>query len=107
MLTSNCLFDRPSLNSNSFPGILDGKESACNAGDLSLIPRSGRYPGEGNDNPLQYACRRVPRTEEPGAQQYMGPKELDTNTHRQLQISITELPFATNLLSLQFLLIEG
>ena len=34
-----------------------------------------------------------------------GLKELDT--HRQLQISITDLPFATNLLSLQFLLIEG
>ena len=25
-------------------------------GDLSLIPRSGRYPGEGNGNPLQYSC---------------------------------------------------
>ena len=33
-----------------------GKESACNAGDLGLIPRSGRSPGEGNGNPLQYSC---------------------------------------------------
>ena len=31
-----------------FPGGLDGKESACNAGDLGLIPGSGRYPVEGN-----------------------------------------------------------
>ena len=33
-----------------------GKESACSAGDLSLIPGLGRSPGEGNDNPLQYSC---------------------------------------------------
>ena len=32
----------------------DGKESACHAGDLSSIPRLGRYPGEGSGNPLQY-----------------------------------------------------
>ena len=32
------------------------KESACNAGDLGLIPGSGRSPGEGNGNPLQYSC---------------------------------------------------
>ena len=32
----------------------DGKGSACNAGDLGLIPGSGRSPGEGNGNPLQY-----------------------------------------------------
>ena len=35
-----------------FPGGSDGKASACNAGDLGLIPGSGRYPGEGNGNPL-------------------------------------------------------
>ena len=33
-----------------------GKESACNAGDLGLISASGRSPGEGNGNPLQYSC---------------------------------------------------
>ena len=33
-----------------------GKESACTAGDLGLIPGSGRSPREGNDNPLQYSC---------------------------------------------------
>ena len=33
-----------------------GKESACNAGDLGLIPRSGRSPREGDGNPLQYSC---------------------------------------------------
>ena len=38
------------------PWWLSGKESACNAGDASLIPGSGRSPGEGNSNPLQYSC---------------------------------------------------
>ena len=33
----------------------DGKASACNAGDLGLIPGSGRSPGEGNGNPLQHS----------------------------------------------------
>ena len=33
----------------------DGKESACSAGDWGSIPGSGRSPGEGNDNPLQYS----------------------------------------------------
>ena len=32
------------------------KASACNAGDLGLIPGSGRSPGEGNGNPFQYSC---------------------------------------------------
>ena len=39
-----------------FPGGSDGKESACNAGDQGSIPESGRSPGEGNVNPLQYSC---------------------------------------------------
>ena len=39
-----------------FPGSSDGKESACNARNGGSIPGSGRYPGEGNGNPLQYSC---------------------------------------------------
>ena len=38
-----------------FPGSSVSKESACIAGDLGSIPRSGRPPGEGNGNPLQYS----------------------------------------------------
>ena len=34
----------------------EGKESACSAGDPGFIPGSGRPPGEGNGNPLQYSC---------------------------------------------------
>ena len=39
-----------------FPGGSDGKEVACSVGDLGSIPGSGRSPGEGNANPLQYSC---------------------------------------------------
>ena len=39
-----------------FPGSSAGKESACNAGDPSLIPGSGRSPGEGIGYPFQYSC---------------------------------------------------
>ena len=42
--------------SKSFPGGSVGKESACNAGDLGLIPGLGRSPGEGHGNPLCYFC---------------------------------------------------
>ena len=43
------------LCNGGIPGGSDGKESACNAGDLGLNPRSGRSPGEGNGYSLQYS----------------------------------------------------
>ena len=43
-----------------FPGGSEGKASACNAGDLGLIPGSGRLPGEGNGKPLQHSCLENP-----------------------------------------------
>ena len=43
-----------------FPGGSDGKASVCNVGDPSSIPGSGRSPGEGNGNPLQYYCLENP-----------------------------------------------
>ena len=39
-----------------FPGGSVIKNLPANAGDMGLIPGSGRLPGEGNDNPLQYSC---------------------------------------------------
>ena len=47
-----------------FPGSSDGKESACNAKDLGSIPGSGRSPGEGNGNQLQYSCLENPMDRE-------------------------------------------
>ena len=43
-----------------FPGGSDGEASAYNAGSLGSIPGSGRSPGEGNGNPLQYSCLENP-----------------------------------------------
>ena len=43
-----------------FPGSSAGKESACSAGDLGLIPGSGRSPGGGHGNPLQRSCLENP-----------------------------------------------
>ena len=45
---------------SGFPPSSVGKESACNAGDLGSIPGSGRSPGEGNGNPLQFSCLENP-----------------------------------------------
>ena len=43
-----------------FPGGSDGEESACNSGDLSLIPGLERSSGRGHGNPLQYSCLENP-----------------------------------------------
>ena len=42
------------------PGSLDGKEFTFYVGDLSSVPRLGRSPGGGQDNPLQYSCLENP-----------------------------------------------
>ena len=44
----------------NFPGGSDGKVSVYNVRDLGLIPGLGRFPGEGNGNPLQYSCLENP-----------------------------------------------
>jgi len=48
------------LSSSGFPCSSVGKEFACNLEDPGLIPGSGRSPGEGNGNPLQYSCLENP-----------------------------------------------
>ena len=65
--TSSCWFLQTvqrSLNvffyGRGFPGGSVGKESTCNAGDLSSIPGLGRSPGEGHGNLFQYSCLENP-----------------------------------------------
>ena len=84
-----------------FSGGSDGKESACNAGDLSLIPGLGRSPGDRNGNPLQYSCLENHQIlawrwpEEPGSLQSMGSQRIrhgwTTNTFTFMLINITSL----------------
>ena len=68
---------------SSIHGDSESKESACNSGDLGLIPASGRSPGEGNGYPLQYSCLRIPWTEDAGGLQSMGSQGVrhDWRTH--------------------------
>ena len=58
--------------SSGLPWWLSGKESACNAGDLGLIPGSGRSPGEGMATHSSILAWRIPWTEEPGGLQSIG-----------------------------------
>ena len=61
-----------------FRGGSDGKESACNAGDLNSVSELGRSLGEGNGNALQYSC--LENSMDRGAWQANSPwghKELD------------------------------
>ena len=87
-----------------FPDGLVGKESICSAGDtrdLDSIPGSGRSPGEGNGNPLQYSCLKNPVSYSP-----KGYKELDTtkHTHKALQIFHFSLVSPTNSRTPQWIL---
>ena len=59
MILNECLIKyREVVIFMGFPG---GSESACNGGDLGLIPGLERSPGEGNGNSLQYSCLENPR----------------------------------------------
>ena len=58
---------------------LSSKESVCRAGaaeDSGSIPGSGRSPGEGHGNPLQYSCLENPMDEEPGRLQSIGSQRV-------------------------------
>ena len=54
------------------------KESACNAGDLGLIPGLRRFPGGGHGNPLQYSCLENPHGQRRLAGDTWGLQESDT-----------------------------
>ena len=60
----------------SFPGGSDGKESVCNAEHPGSVLGSGRSPGEGNGNPLQYSCLKNPMDRGPGGLQSMGSQRV-------------------------------
>ena len=67
-----CLFYPFPIKRHGLPWWLNGKESACKAGDPGLIPGRGRSSGGRHGNPLLYSCLEDPWTEEPGGLQSMG-----------------------------------
>ena len=67
------------VNSDGFLGGSEGKESACNAGDLGSISVLRRSPGVGHGSPLQYSCLENPWTEEPGGLRSVLSQRADMN----------------------------
>ena len=67
-----------------FPGGSDGKASVCNAGDPGSVPGSGRSPGEGYGNPLQFSCLENPMDRSLVGYSPWGRKE--SNTTKQLYL---------------------
>ena len=84
-----------------FPGGSDGKESACNMGDMGSIPGSGRSLGDGNGNPLQYFCLENFMYRGAGGLQYiewqMSWKRLNTHMMEYYSAILKNviLPFST------------
>ena len=77
--------------SSIIPGGSDSKVSACNVGDLGLIPGSGRSPGEGNGNPLQYSCLENTMTEEPDRLQSLGLQRVGHDWATSLSLSFNHI----------------
>ena len=77
-----------------FPGV---KNRPVNAGDASWIPGSGRFTGEGNDNPLQYPCLENPMDRE-AWQAYIqqGHKESDMTEHTPIPYPLTHVHIFRN-----------
>ena len=61
------------------PGVKNPPANAGHVRDAGLIPGSGRSPGGGHSNPLQYFTWRIPRTEEPGGPQSMVLQKVGFN----------------------------
>ena len=75
-------------NRLGFPGgavVKNPHATEADSRDKSLIPGSGRSPGVGSGNPLQYSCLENSSTEEPGGLQFMGVTKsrtrLNAHTH--------------------------
>ena len=74
---------------NNDAGGSSAEESACNAGDTSSIPGSGRSPGGGNDNYSSVLAWEIPWTEESGGPQSMGSQRVGhdgTRAHTHVSI---------------------
>ena len=89
----SCPLPSPEVCSNSCPltrwflGCSDGKESACNAGDLGSVLESGRLPKEGNGNLLQYSGLENPMDRGVGYSPQGGKESGTTEQQRPVESS--------------------
>ena len=74
-----------------FPDSSDGKQSACNVGDLDSIPGLGRSPEEGNGNPFQYSC--LENSVDRGAWQAIVHRIAESDTTERLTLSLSRHPY--------------
>ena len=79
-----------------FPFGSAGKESACNVGDLGLIPGLGRSPGEGKCYPLQYSCLENSMDYGP-----RGHKESDSTERPSPDFSASSLTYLQSILCIE------
>ena len=84
-----------------FPGSSDGKESACNAGHLGLIPRLEDPLEEGMATHSSILAWRIPWMEEPGGLQPMGHRESDMTEQLTPSLSLFRASFKYHLLNIQ------
>ena len=99
-----------------FPGGLDGKESACNVGDLGSVPGLGRSPGGGHSNPFQNSCLENPHGlgslvgYSPWSHKELNTTErLSTAEHMKLlsTLEVLNVSFYTSNICFLFCFIEG
>ena len=69
------------------------KNSTANAGDMGLIPESGRSPGGGHNNPFQYSCLKNPMDRGAWWATVQGVTKSQTLSLRRLTLSFSELLF--------------
>ena len=93
-LFSQFLISNKHHNTEMIYCVSDSKESTCSAGDLGSVPGSGRSPGGGHGNPLQYSCLENPHGQRSLADYSLwGPNELYmteriSTTHKIIQFLI-------------------
>ena len=89
---------------SAIPYSSEGNESACNAGDLGLIP--GWESREGNSNLLQYLAWEIPWTEEPGGLQSKGSQKCWTMKLCYSYTPLKIIAYATMLLAVSLMTLD-
>ena len=87
----NCPYAIWKLSESLVPGGSEGKESICNARDLSCIPGSDRFPGEEMATHSSILAWRTPWTEEPGRLQSMGSQRVRHNCRTNISTFAMEI----------------